>query len=60
MGDDYIKKNLIGQSWKLAFRLQDDGWILRSDIVWSKTTLMPDSVKDRPIRAHDFLIWESS
>lgn len=48
-------KNLLGQPWHLAFALQKDGWILRSDIIWYKPNPMPESVKDRPIRAHEYL-----
>lgn len=48
-------KNLIGQPWKLAFALQDAGWILRSDIVWHKPNSMPESVVDRPVRAHEYM-----
>ena len=39
----------------MAFALQDDGWYLRSDIVWHKPNAMPESVKDRPTRAHEYL-----
>jgi len=48
-------KDLIGIPWRLAFALQDDGWYLRSDIVWHKPNAMPESVKDRPTRAHEYL-----
>ena len=48
-------KDLIGIPWRLAFALQADGWYLRSDIVWHKPNAMPQSVKDRPTRAHEFL-----
>lgn len=48
-------KDLLGLPWRLAFALQDDGWYLRSDIVWHKPNAMPESVKDRPSRAHEFL-----
>lgn len=48
-------KDLIGIPWRLAFALQADGWYLRSDIVWNKPNAMPESVKDRPTRAHEFL-----
>lgn len=48
-------KNLVGQPWRLAFALQDDGWILRSDIIWHKTNPMPSSVTDRPTPAHEYL-----
>lgn len=48
-------KNLIGIPWRVALALQDDGWILRSDIIWHKTSCMPESVKDRPTRNHEYL-----
>lgn len=48
-------KDLQGIPWRLAFALQDDGWYLRSDIVWYKPNAMPESVKDRPTRAHEYL-----
>ena len=48
-------KDLIGVPWRLAFALQDDGWFLRSDVVWNKPNAMPESVKDRPIRSHEYL-----
>lgn len=52
----YLKdKDLIGIPWKVAFALQQDGWYLRSDLVWSKPNPMPESVKDRPTRAHEFI-----
>ena len=48
-------KDLLGIPWRLAFALQDDGWYLRADIVWNKPNAMPESVKDRPTRAHEYL-----
>ncbi|MCA9081751.1 MAG: site-specific DNA-methyltransferase [Planctomycetaceae bacterium] len=48
-------KDLIGVPWRLAFALQDDGWYLRSDIIWNKPNTQPESVKDRPTRAHEYL-----
>ena len=48
-------KDLLGIPWRLAFALQNDGWYLRSDIVWNKPNAMPESVKDRPTRAHEYL-----
>jgi site-specific DNA-methyltransferase (adenine-specific) len=48
-------KDLMGIPWKLAFRLQQDGWFLRSDIVWNKPNCQPESVKDRPTRAHEYI-----
>lgn len=48
-------KDLMGVPWRLAFALQDDGWYLRADLVWHKPNAMPESVKDRPTRAHEYL-----
>jgi len=48
-------KDLIGVPWRLAFALQQDGWYLRSDIIWNKPNAMPESVKDRPTRAHEYI-----
>jgi DNA modification methylase len=48
-------KDLVGIPWRVAFALQADGWWLRSDIVWSKPNPMPESVRDRPTRAHEYV-----
>jgi len=48
-------KDLIGIPWRVAFALQDDGWYLRSDIIWSKPNPMPESVTDRPTKSHEYL-----
>ena len=48
-------KDLIGIPWRLAFALQADGWWLRSDNVWHKLNPMPESVTDRPTRAHEYV-----
>ena len=48
-------KNLLGLPWRVAFALQDAGWILRSDIIWTKPNPMPESVRDRPTRAHEYV-----
>lgn len=48
-------KDLMGIPWRLALALQDDGWYLRSDIIWNKPNAMPESVKDRPTRSHEYL-----
>lgn len=48
-------KDLMGIPWRLAFALQDDGWFLRADIIWNKPNAMPESVKDRPTRSHEYL-----
>jgi DNA modification methylase len=48
-------KDLVGIPWRVAFALQADGWWLRSDVIWSKPNCMPESVKDRPTKAHEYL-----
>ena len=48
-------KDLIGIPWKLAFALQADGWYLRADVIWHKPNCMPESVKDRPTRSHEYM-----
>lgn len=48
-------KDLIGIPWRLAFALQEDGWFLRSDIIWHKPNCQPESVKDRPTRSHEYV-----
>lgn len=48
-------KQMLGIPWRVAFALQDDGWILRSDIIWSKPNPMPESVTDRPTKAHEYV-----
>ena len=53
--DGLKPKDLIGMPWRLAFALQADGWYLRSDIIWSKPNPMPESVTDRPTKAHEYI-----
>jgi DNA modification methylase len=48
-------KNLLGIPWRVAMALQADGWYLRSDIIWHKPNPMPESVTDRPTKAHEYL-----
>lgn len=48
-------KDLCGIPWRVAFALQDDGWYLRSDIIWHKPNPMPESTTDRPTKAHEYL-----
>ena len=55
LGDIYSDKQLIGIPWRVAFALQADGWYLRSDIIWSKPNPMPESVSDRPTKAHEYV-----
>lgn len=49
------QKDLVGIPWRVAFALQADGWYLRSDIIWSKPNPMPESVTDRPTKAHEYV-----
>ena len=48
-------KNLLGIPWRVALALQDDGWVLRNDIIWSKPNAMPESVTDRLANRHEHL-----
>ena len=48
-------KDLVGIPWRVAFALQADGWWLRSDVIWSKPNPMPESVKDRPTKSHEYV-----
>lgn len=48
-------KDLLGLPWRLAIALQDDGWYLRQDIIWHKPNPMPESIKDRCTKAHEYL-----
>ena len=48
-------KDLIGLPWRIAFKLQEDGWYLRSDIIWNKSNCMPESTKDRPTKSHEYI-----
>ncbi|MGG2485292.1 DNA-methyltransferase [Pseudomonas aeruginosa] len=49
------QKDLMGIPWRLAFALQDDGWYLRQDIIWHKPNPMPESVRDRCTKAHEYV-----
>lgn len=54
--DNVLKtKELIGIPWRVALRLQADGWYLRSDIIWHKSNPMPKPVKDRPTKTHEYV-----
>jgi site-specific DNA-methyltransferase (adenine-specific) len=48
-------KDLIGIPWRVAFALQADGWYLRQDIIWHKPNPMPESVRDRCTKAHEYV-----
>ena len=51
----YKNKDLIGIPWMLAFALRADGWYLRQDIIWAKANNMPESVKDRCTKSHEYI-----
>jgi DNA modification methylase len=53
--DGYKNKDLMGIPWALAFSLRSQGWYLRQDIIWSKPNPMPESVRDRCTKAHEYL-----
>jgi DNA modification methylase len=61
MGDCRVKasglkaKDLVGMPWRVALALQADGWYLRSDVIWAKPNPVPEGVRDRPVRAHEYL-----
>jgi len=48
-------KDLVGIPWRVAFALQADGWYLRSDTIWHKPNPMPESVRDRPTKGHEYV-----
>ena len=53
--DNYKEKDLIGIPWMLAFALRSDGWYLRQDIIWHKPNPMPESVRDRCTKSHEYI-----
>lgn len=55
LGDKFHKGRLLGMPWRVAIAMQDDGWILRSDIIWHKPNAMPSAVKNRPTTDHEYL-----
>jgi DNA modification methylase len=50
-----MAKQLVGIPWRVAFALQADGWWLRQDIIWAKPNPMPESVRDRCTKAHEYI-----
>lgn len=52
---DVPNKNLVGIPWRVALALQADGWILRQDIIWHKTNPMPESIRDRCTKSHEYV-----
>ncbi len=54
IGDKYHGGELLGMPWRVALALKDDGWILRSDVIWHKPNAMPSPVKSRPTTDHEY------
>jgi DNA modification methylase len=59
LGDKYVGGELQGLPWRAALALKDDGWRLRSDVVWHKPNAMPSSVKNRPTTDHEYVFFFS-
>lgn len=57
LGDKYDKGNLLGMPWRIALALQDEGWILRNDIIWHKPNAMPHSAKNRLTTDHEYIFF---
>lgn len=55
VGDAFANKNLMGLPWRVAFALQEAGWILRTDVILFKQNPQPESIPDRPTRAHEYM-----
>ena len=53
--EGFKSKDLIGIPWRVAFALQEDGWYLRQDIIWHKPNPMPESVRDRCTKSHEYI-----
>ncbi len=53
--DGYKDKDLIGAPWMFAFAMRNDGWWLRQDIIWNKPNPMPESVRDRCTKSHEYI-----
>jgi DNA modification methylase len=56
IGDSFSNKQLVCQPWRLGMALQEDGWILRSSLIWARPNCMPESVSDRPTTAHSHVL----
>lgn len=55
LGDSYSKKSLLGIPWTVALALREEGWYIRSAVVWHKPNPIPDPTKDRPTSAHEMI-----
>ncbi len=59
IGDKYKRGDLLGMPWRFALALKDEGWILRSDVIWHKPNAMPSAVKTRPTTDHEYIFFFS-
>lgn len=59
LGDKYERGELLGMPWRVALALKDQGWILRSDVIWHKPNAMPSAVKNRPTTDHEYVFFFS-
>ena len=57
LGDKYVNGRQLGLPWRVALALQEQDWILRSDIIWHKPNAMPSSVKTRPTTDHEYIFF---
>ncbi len=57
IGDKYVNGQQLGMPWRVALSLIDDGWILRSDVIWHKPNAMPSAVKTRPTTDHEYVFF---
>lgn len=55
LSENLKPKDLIGVPWRVAFALQADGWYLRQDIIWHKPNVMPEAVRDRCVKSHEYI-----
>jgi DNA modification methylase len=55
LGDSYSDKQLLGIPWRFVFAMQDAGWLFREEIIWQKPNPMPESVRDRCTRSHEYI-----
>lgn len=57
LGDKYISGRLAGAPWRVALALVDDGWVLKNDIIWHRNRIMPESVKNRFTKSHEYVFF---
>jgi DNA modification methylase len=56
LGDSFhASQGLLGVPWQVALALRSDGWFIRSDVIWNKPKVMPESIKNRPTRCHEHI-----